>query len=178
MGDAAAVVEVGRVVRPWGREGAVLVEPWTHDPGRFGRLDRVALVPGEDRRILRSRTHGDGRVLLWLEGVDSIDAAEGLRGRRLVIPAELAERPAGPAYLHAELVGASVWTEDGKELGTVRSILETGGTDVLQVAGSHGEYLIPLAAAILVGVDVAAGRITVRPVPGLLELNRGDGDAV
>jgi 16S rRNA processing protein RimM len=115
-----------------------------------------------------------GRVVIKFSGVDSIASASGLKGRHVLIPAE--ERMPLPTnhYYLWELQGCRVVTEhQGRrvEVGTVTDIEPTGGVDVLHVATSRGEVLIPLAQAICTKIDTQARTILIEPPEGLLDLN-------
>jgi 16S rRNA processing protein RimM len=159
------MVAVGRVVKPQGRKGEVLVEPLSDRPGRFPAL-RAVFVPGEkdaarEVKVTACWPH-KGRFVLKLDGVDSIDDAEAFRGMDVRIPEDdLPSLPSG-SYYHHQLKGLAVLDEAGAPLGTVQDILETGGeAPVLAVRGSAGETLIPLAEAFVREVDLAGGRIVV-----------------
>jgi 16S rRNA processing protein RimM len=115
-----------------------------------------------------------GRVVIKFSGVDSIASASGLKGRHVLILAE--ERmPLPPNHYYLwELQGCRVVTErHGKrvEVGTVTDIEPTGGVDVLHVATSRGEVLIPLAQAICTKIDTQARTILIEPPEDLLDLN-------
>jgi 16S rRNA processing protein RimM len=166
------MVAVGRVVKPQGRKGEVLVEPLSDSPGRFTHL-RHACVPGpggvaQDLTITSSWPH-KGRYVLKLQGVDSIDDAERYRGLELRIPeAEVPALPPG-SYYHYQLVGLRVRDEDGCPIGVVESIWETGGeAPVLVVRSAGGEVLIPLAETFVKRVDLDAG-VLVGRAPELVE---------
>lgn len=161
------LVLIGRVVKPQGRHGELLVEPFSDRASRFPTLTR-AFVPapgGEPRevRVERAWPH-KGRYVLKLAGVDSIDAAETLRGLELrIAESELQALPAGSYYYH-QLRGLHVLDEQGSALGVVESVMETGAeTRVLVVRGPAGETLVPFAAAFVKSVDVAAGRMVIAP---------------
>jgi 16S rRNA processing protein RimM len=118
-------------------------------------------------------SHKD-RVVIKFLGVDSIADASRLKGRHVLIPAE--ERMLLPPnhYYLWELQGCRVVTErQGKraEVGTVTDIEPTGGVDLLHVATSRGEVLIPLAQAICTEIDTQARTILIDPPEDLLELN-------
>jgi 16S rRNA processing protein RimM len=166
------MVTIGRIVRPQGRKGEVVVEPLSDRPDRFPSL-REAFVPGEGGaarpvRIGHAWPH-KGRFVLKLEGVDSIDEAERFRGLDLRIPEEdLSALPEG-SYYHHQLRGLRVEDDGGGEVGRVAEVLETGGeAAVLVVRGPGGETLIPLADAFVRRVDLAGGRVVVR-VPELVD---------
>jgi 16S rRNA processing protein RimM len=157
-------VTIGRVVKPQGRRGEVVVEPLSDRPDRFPTLRRVWLpVTAREARPLSvvSCWPHKGRFVLKLEGVDRIEAAEALRGAELCIgEEELASLPAG-SYYHHQLRGLRV-VSAAAELGVVTDILETGaGAAVLVVRGASGECLVPLASSFVRRVDLELGCIEV-----------------
>jgi 16S rRNA processing protein RimM len=169
----SALVAIGRVVKPQGRKGEVAVEPLSDRPDRFPELRRAYLPgAGDDARavtVTGSWPH-KGRVVLKLQGVDSIDQAEVLRGLELRIPEEeLAPLPEG-SYYHHQLRGLRAVDADGRAVGTVEDILEAGGeAPVLVLKGARGETLLPLARDFIREVDLAGGRVVVI-VPELVDI--------
>lgn len=164
------LVTIGRVVRPQGRRGELLAQPLSDRPERFPTL-RSVLVTAAAGAALRMtvtacRPH-KGRFVLKLEGVDSIDAAERLRGRELAIgEQELEPLPPG-SYYHHQLLGLRVLDGEGAEVGRVQGILDTGGVPVLEIGAARGELLIPLAEAFVGAVDLPGGTLRLRsPEPG------------
>jgi 16S rRNA processing protein RimM len=153
------MITIGQVVKPQGRRGEVAVRPLTDRPDRFPTLARAYLAPGAEAREVRV-THcwpHKGRFVLKLEGIDSIDAAEALRGLELRIPpGELAALPPG-SYYHHELLGLRAEDERGRALGRVAEILETGaGAPVLVVRGGEGELMLPMTEAFVLRVEPGA----------------------
>jgi 16S rRNA processing protein RimM len=116
------------------------------------------------------------RVVVKLRGVDDAAQAAGLVGLDILLPCKgLVDLPQGSYYIF-ELVGSTVVTREGREVGTVRDVVRTGGTPLLLVerpgAAARGEepLLLPAARSICVTIDVAAGRIVIDPPSGLLDL--------
>jgi tRNA (guanine37-N1)-methyltransferase len=159
------LVAIGRVVKPQGRKGEVLVEPLSDRPERLRELRR-AFLPAAGGGVRAVEVEGSwphkGRVVLKLRGVDSIDDAERLRGLELRIPeSDLPVLPQG-SYYHHQLIGLRAFAPDGAELGRVESIWETGGeAPVLVVRGATGETLVPLAERLVPAIDLAAGTLRV-----------------
>lgn len=158
------LVAIGVVVRPHGRHGEVVVEPWSDRPERFPTLREayaVGIAPVPERvRVERARPH-KRRFVLKLAGVDSIDDAERYRGAELKIEAaELAPLPAG-AYYHHELIGSRACDAGGETVGEVRAIVETGAVPVLSIDTVDGELLLPLIERFVTRVDTAAREVTV-----------------
>jgi 16S rRNA processing protein RimM len=165
MPQPAELVLIGHVVKPQGRRGEVLVHPLSDRPDRFASLSRAFVSgPGDEVREVRvtsSWPHKD-RQVLKLEGVDSIDDAEQLRGCDLgIAEEELAPLPEGSFY-HHELKGLTVADGDGAEVGVVEDVMETGaGAPILVVRGAEGETLVPLATDFVKKVDLAGARMII-----------------
>jgi 16S rRNA processing protein RimM len=159
------MITIGVVVKPQGRKGEVLVEPLSDRPDRFTSLQRV-YVPAAGGAGARAVSVTDrwphkGRIVLKLQGVDSIDEAEKYRGIELRIGEDEVEvLPAG-SYYHYQLKGLKVEDPAGRSLGRAADVLVTGGeAPVLVVRGAQGgELLIPLAEAFIREVDLEHGRI-------------------
>lgn len=161
------LILIGRVVKPQGRRGEVLVEPLSDRPDRFPSLRR-AFVPGPDGTAREVRvTSGwphKRRFVLKIEGVDTIEDAERLRGGGLGIREEdLAPLPDG-SYYHHQLTGLSVEDTAGARIGRVEDVMETtGDARVLIVRGDGGETLVPFAADFVRSVDLERARIVIEP---------------
>jgi len=143
-----------------------------------GYPERVAELPavyvGSERRryaVKGARPH-KGRLLLHLEGIEDRDAAETLRGQLVEVRIEDAVPLEADEYYEFQLLGLQVQTEEGKALGELVEILDTSGAnDVYVVHGLHGEILLPATEEVIREVDVDAGRLTVRLLPGLVDLD-------
>ncbi|MHA7837228.1 MAG: ribosome maturation factor RimM [bacterium] len=134
-------------------------------------IGRHAGDPEARRFAVRATGSGrQGEVRLALEGFSDREAVGPLVGQVVSVPAgSLPPLPEGEFYWF-ELVGCRVESETGSELGRVRELWETGAHDVLVVVDEEGRRrLIPTAAELMLRVDLAAGRIVVADLPGLLE---------
>ena len=168
----SSLVTIGRVVKPQGRKGEVLVHPLTDRPDRFGTLRRGYLPAPADgsREVAVSNCWAHkGRYVLKIDGVDTIDQAEALRGLDLRIGEEdLGALPEG-SYYHHQLLGLRVEEASGQPLGRASEIVDTGaGAQVLVVKGPSGEVLLPLTCEFVKAVDLAGGRIVASP-PELID---------
>ncbi len=167
---------VGHVARAHGNKGQVIVNPETDFPEERFQAGQTLLVGSEaaavPRRIRDVRFH-QGRPIITLDGVETMNDAEALAGTALWMRADaVPPLPAGVHYRH-DLVGCEVVDIAGGVIGRVTGVDGPRDRSRLVVAGRNGEILIPLVADICVEVDVAAKRIAVRPPEGLLELNTG-----
>jgi 16S rRNA processing protein RimM len=147
--DAMALV--GQIARPHGLRGDVFVNSETDFPEERFREGAV-LSMWQDGRIhdvtVDTVRLQQGRPVLHLHGVDSIDAAQALAGAELRVPgAALTAWAPGPVNRH-ELGGCRVETVSGAVVGDVDRVEADVGNDRLVVRGSRGDELIPMAAAI------------------------------
>jgi 16S rRNA processing protein RimM len=168
-----SMIVVGRIIRPQGRRGEVVVAPETDfaearfAPGSALAIERDGAVGS--LRVVESRFAG-GRAVVLFEGVESIDDAEALRGHDLRIAAgDLHELPPGAYYVH-DLAGCAVVVA-GAEVGRVERVEFGTGAPLLVVKTGRGEALIPFVAGICRAVDLARREIVVEPPEGLLDVN-------
>jgi 16S rRNA processing protein RimM len=166
---------VGRVGRPHGLSGEVTVEVRTDDPAhRFKVGSALATLPAErgPLTITGSRWHS-GRLLVRFEGYADRDAADTLRDTLLAIDSDQLAPLADPeAFYDHDLIGLTVVTVAGEQVGAVADVLHHG-QDLLVIDGagprSGAEILVPFVAALVPQDDVAAGRLVIDPPPGLLD---------
>jgi len=167
-------IVIARIVKPRGIRGEVNCVIQTDFPERFASLESVTVwLPNEARLKLKIEDawfHND-RVILKFEGYDTMTAAQQLTGGRLVIADSELELLEDGQFFEHQVIGSDVITSDGRSIGRVKSVMRTGGTDVLVLQTEEGlERMIPFADEICTEVDVSARRITVAPPDGLLDL--------
>lgn len=163
-------ITIAQVLAPWGVEGKLRVEVITDFPHRLAPRSPVYV----DRKPMTIASAGwqKGRAIIKLEGIDSAEQAEKLRGKMLAIHrSQLEDLPEGQ-YYHFELIGLEVWTTQGEFLGKVVRILSGSSNDNYVVSTEKGEMLIPAIEDVVKSVDLEAKRITIEAIKGLLELNR------
>ncbi len=168
------LVVIGEIARPHGLRGELRVTPLTDRPERFADVTECVLWDRardtrESCRVTGARRQG-AAVLISLAGCETVEAAAALVGRLVALPeAEALPLPPGRFYPW-QLEGCRVSTDDGREVGRVIRIEQSAAQDLWVVSDGTRECLIPAVAEIVVEVDVAAGRVVIRPPDGLLEL--------
>jgi 16S rRNA processing protein RimM len=163
-------VAVGKVLKPYGVFGWVKVEILTTNPQRFREGNTFILEGREkgERIVQEEMREAPGALLIKFQGLENREQAVKLSGRLLLVtPEELGDSPNDSLWEH-QLLGLRVRTMEGRELGEVVEVIETGANDVLVVEGER-ECLIPMIEEILVGVDLEEGTMVINPMPGLLE---------
>lgn len=172
------LVVLGHIFRVHGVHGAVIIQPYTSEPELI--LNRSQLLEllspdGQSRRpvgSLKGKVAAQG-VIVKFPKVTSRTAAQELVGWRVALNREhLPDLEDDEVYWN-DLVGVEVYTPEGKHLGRVTGILETGASPLLAVeppGNLGGEILLPFHENFIVEVDLKARRVVLDPPPGLLEL--------
>lgn len=158
---------VAQVLAPHGIAGELKCRIVTDFPERFKKGTRLLVGdPPVERRIRGARVSGP-HVYLHLEGIADRNAAEGLRGAELLVPAaEAVELPEGQ-FFWRDVIGLRVEDEQGAILGTIADILETGANDVYVVRSASGELLIPATREVVKAILPEEGRMVVQLLPGM-----------
>ncbi len=169
MPDTPTNLVVGEIGPPVGLRGEMQVLVLSDDPTRFAPGATV-LLEDSARPLTVRRTRGRrDRTVVSFEEISDRTEAEALRGSRLVVPVSSARALDADEYWDHELIGALVVTAEGTEVGRVAEVLHPAANDVLVVRSGDREHLVPLVAAFVRGVDRAARRIEIEPIPGLLD---------
>ena len=161
--DPETAVTIGQITSIHGIKGELRVMPLTDFPERFDAGAEVWL-DGSPRRVRRSRQQGK-ELIVSLDGVDTRDAAEALRGKELMAPSPT-RLDEGVFYQH-DIIGLRAVTPDGQALGRVSEVIATGSNDVYVVTGDRGELLLPALEDVVREIDLANGRIVVELLEGL-----------
>ncbi|MEK6692895.1 MAG: ribosome maturation factor RimM [Nitrospirota bacterium] len=166
------LITIGRIIKVLGLKGEVKVLSLTHNPERFRKLLSVFIVSpqgkGSERRIRGVRSW-QGRVILSFEGISTSGEASGLLNHLIKIPEkDLDPLPDGEYYIF-QLIGFTVYTDEGEDIGTLTDVLSTGSNDVYVVKKGEKEYLIPAIKDVIKEIDMKGRRMVIHPMKGLLD---------
>jgi 16S rRNA processing protein RimM len=165
-----ARVCVGVVTGPHGVRGLVKVKSFMQVPEDLVELGQVTDKSGARTFRLDVRGMNKGALLVHVDGIDDRDAAQALKGLELYVPRDALPEPENDEFYHADLIGLRVELEDGTVIGSVRAVHDFGAGDVIELHGKRpwGTVMLPFDAETVPTVDVAAGRLVVRPPEGLV----------
>jgi 16S rRNA processing protein RimM len=193
MSDQTSWTVLAHLLRPQGRKGEILAELLTDFPARFSERDQLYLAPsGFDSAASEARPiqvvghwlpvgRNQGRIVLHLAGVDSIEQAEALAHLEVIVPDEARIELAPDEEYVDDLLDCQVF--DGDHLiGSVTAVDFPTTPDgarrlaeaapLLTVTTPGGaEVLIPYVQSFLVSLSTVGKRIEMRLPAGLLDLN-------
>jgi 16S rRNA processing protein RimM len=166
-------VTVGRIGRPHGIRGDVVVGVRTDEPElRFARGSRLDTDPADlgPLTVAGTKWHS-GELLVRFEGISDRDAAAELRGTWLTVDSATLDPPDDPdEFRDADLVGLSVRTVDGTQVGTVDDVLHSGQSVLVIKSPDGRDVMVPFVKPLVPDVDIPGGVLTIDPPVGLLNL--------
>ena len=153
-------IEAGEIVTTHGIKGDVKVLPWLDDPEMLCEFDRCR-IDGKEVEIEQCRVQKTCN-LVKLSGIDTMEAAQTLRGKKIELYREDIDED---VIFAAELIGVEVFA-DGEKIGKIREVLDYPGNSVYVVKGEH-EYMIPAVKAFILDTDVEANTMQVKLIEGM-----------
>lgn len=164
-------LEVGQIVNTFGIKGEVKVVPFTDDIKRFDELKNVYVKTKKESKQYKVENvkYHKNMVLIKLEGINNVESAENLRNAFLEIDRKDAIPLEEGTYFIADLIGLEVYTEEGKLLGKVDDIYNTGSNDIYVVKDELGkQILLPGIKEVIKEVLLEQEKIIVHLIPGLI----------
>ena len=164
------LLQVGVITSPHGVRGEVKVFPTTDDVNRFKKLKNVILDDGKTTMEMEivSVKFFKNLVILKFKGLDSMNDVEKYRRAKLLVTRENAVKLKKDEYFIADLIGLSVVSEEGEELGKLTDVLQTGANDVY-IISKKGEQdlLVPAIKECIKEINLEKSLMTIHLMKGL-----------
>jgi 16S rRNA processing protein RimM len=165
------LLQVGVITSTHGIRGEVKVYPTTDDAERFKKLKHVILDTGKETIPfeIESVKFFKQFVILKFKGIDNINDIERYKKCPLLIDREDAVDLEEDEYFIADMIGLTVYTEDGNVFGTLKDVMETGANDVYVIdSEAHGEVLVPAIKECILDINIDEGKMTIHLMDGLI----------
>ena len=153
-------IEAGEIVTTHGVRGEVKVLPWLDSPEDLCDFDRCR-IDGKEFEIQQCRVQKTCN-LVKLSGIDTMDAAQAMRGKTIELYREDID---DEVIFAAELIGMTVISE-GQQIGKITDVLDYPGNKVYVVKGEK-EYMIPAVKACILDTDMEKDMMQVRLIEGM-----------
>lgn len=161
-------LEIGQIVGTHGVRGMLRVDPWCDGAEFLSKFKCFYTESGDTVKVERSAPHGN-IALIKILGVDTVEQAEKLRGKKLLVKRSEIHLPKGRWFI-SELIGCEVFSADETtRLGKLTDVMQTGANDVWQITDNGKNYLVPAIEQVIVSVDIAAERIILNPMKGIFD---------
>ena len=153
-------LEAGQIVSTHGIRGDMKILPWSDGPDFLLHFSRVR-IDNVDYKVESCRIQKTCN-LLKLVGVDTVDAAQALREKIVMVYREDAP---GDVIFVAELMGVQVYADDTL-IGEITDVLDYPGNKVYVVSGDH-TYMIPAVKEFVLSTDLENNRMDVHIIEGM-----------
>ncbi len=161
-------LEAGKIVGSHGIKGDLRIDPWCDSAEFLCGFKRLYYKDGTEIDVVRSRVHKNIAVAHF-KGVDSVEAADLLRGRVIYINRDDVSLPE-KTYFIQDIIGLRATDCDsGAEYGEVTDVLKTGANDVYQISKDGRDYLIPVIPDVVIETDIEGGILKIRPMKGIFD---------
>lgn len=169
-------VRVGRIVNTHGIRGQLKVMADTDFASeRFAPGEKLWIVHnGKSIRTVtvdKAQVH-KGTYLISFDGMTNINEVEAYKGMWLAITSDQQHELEEDEFYHHEIIGLTVHTTQGKELGTIKEILQLGSNDVWIVKRTQNnkkDALIPYIEDVVKEVDLVKGVVLIELMEGLID---------
>lgn len=165
-------LEAGQIVNTHGVSGEVKVQAWCDTPEVLTDFDTLYWADHTPVKILRSYLH-KGCVIMRLEGIDTMDAANALRQKVLYLRRDDVALPEALVFIQ-DILGFSVYdARTACEIGHLRDVITTNPAhDLYEIEQDTGRRVyVPAIPPFLESVDMDAKQIIIRSIEGLLDEN-------
>ena len=153
-------VEAGEIVTTHGVKGEMKVLPWVDGPEILCEFDRVRIA-GREYNVQSCRVQKSCN-LLKLEGIDTMEAAQAMRGKTVELYREDID---DEVIFASELIGVEVYA-DGENIGKITEVLDYPGNSVYVVKGKY-EYMIPAVKQFILATDMEKNEMQVKLIEGM-----------
>ena len=163
-------LDSGKIVGTHGIKGEVRIEPWCDSPEFLCAFKKLYLdEKGQTLIEVKSRPHKN-ITLAKIKGVDTIEAAEKLRGKIIYINRDDITLDEGVNFVQ-DLIGIEVKdAENGTVYGKITDVLRTGANDVYEITDSNNKkYLAPVIDEVVEEINVDGGFVLIRPMKGIFD---------
>jgi 16S rRNA processing protein RimM len=161
-------VLVAHIGAPQGLRGEVRLWTFGTDPMALKSYGPLQAAEGRSFEIENLRP-GKGFLVAQFAGVTGRTAAEALRNLDLYVPRERLSPPEEGEFYHADLIGLSAVTQEGRAFGTVVAVQNFGAGDLIEIRPEAGPtIMLPFTAEAVPVVDLAGRRLVIDPPSGLL----------
>jgi 16S rRNA processing protein RimM len=173
MTDQDELIPVGKITGTHGIKGFLKVYSYS---GNLQSLQSAGIVflkgkDGMTRELaVTSVAAHAGGFILSLANYSDINQVQPLLGSELCLKLSQLPVPEEDEYYWRDLIGLTVQTDLGIELGIIVDIFETGSNDIYVVRSDSKEYMIPAIADVISIVDIPGKKMVITPLDGLLDL--------
>ncbi len=162
-------LEIGQVGATHGVKGEFRLNPWCDGPEFVKKFKNLYCDDRgkEQLNVVSCRPHGNV-CILKIQGIDTIDAAQNLKGKTLYMKRSDVNLPKGKWFI-SELIGCEVVDIDDTDhiYGTIKNVEPVVANDIWYIETLNGEVIIPAIKDVVINCDIENNKVYIRPLRGL-----------
>ena len=167
------LLEYGKIVKIHGLSGEIKIFPYSSSFDNLDNIEHFYIKMGRSRIpekyfVERKRIQKNS-LIVKLENIDNHEMANSLVGKPVMVDISNLVEPGEDEYYWYQLKGIEVKTHDGKSVGIVENLMQSGAHDILIIKNGKKEYLIPLTDMFVEKVDLENNLILINPENGLID---------
>ncbi|MDE6024339.1 MAG: ribosome maturation factor RimM [Lachnospiraceae bacterium] len=166
------IFRIGVITRPHGLKGEVKVYPTTDDVNRFKSLKKcfIRTKKADIHVEKKSCKFFKNMVILSFKEFDNINDVEVFKNCDLYVTREEAVPLEEDEYYISDVIGAEVYNENGKRLGEIKDVIQTGANDVFVVRmEDEKELLLPVINDCILEINSDEKKVVARLMKGMLD---------
>lgn len=152
-------IKIGKIVNTFGIKGELKVYPYVD------YIDELSKIYIDNKEYTLSKSRNQKNVvIIKIKGLDDINLVEDFKNKEIEIDrVDLPKLKEGEYYVE-DLIGLDVYTDEGKLLGKLDDIFNTGANDIYQV----NNILLPAIPDVIKKIDIENQKIIVHIIKGLI----------
>lgn len=154
-------ITIGKIINTHGIKGELKIYPLTDDLKRFKKLKNVR-IEGKERNVIGCKLQSN-KVILKIEGIDSIEDAVLYKEKYIQVEREDAVELEEGNYFVSDIIGCSVFDDQGTFYGKIADVISTPNNDVYWIK-EEKQLLIPALEGIVLNIDIEKANVIIKPV--------------
>ncbi|MDO8433100.1 MAG: ribosome maturation factor RimM [Candidatus Binatus sp.] len=166
------MLRIGRIVGAHALKGALRLRLDNPDSDSLERARRIFVERGgepKEFKLLGVSRLNATTLRITIEGIADANAADEMKGAIAMLAPEDVPPPAPGEFYYYQAIGCEVFLVDGSSIGKIEEVFSNGAQDIWVVRHGDREILIPVIADVVKAMDFDARRVTIDPIPGLLD---------
>ena len=161
------MTSIGKIVKTQGNKGELRVLPFLDF---FEHLEKLDFVYIQDKKfeVQGIRAHNKF-IALKLKGCDSIDSGKEFIGRSVEVPEDSIKKLSKDQFYWHDILGLSVFDEEGNSYGQIKEVFPTGSNDVFVLKEKEKEILIPATKDVIKEINLKEKKVIIHLIDGLIE---------
>lgn len=162
------LIKIGIITNTHGIKGELKIKPLTDDKERYKYLEYFYVENNNEKIFIERVWFKKDLVIVKLRDYNNINDVLQFKSKYVRITSDMLVKLPDDSYFIFDLIDITVYTKDGKELGKIKEVLQSGGNDVYVIKDNKREILIPAVKEIIIEVNIPDKKMIIDPIEGMV----------